>query len=169
MSTTTGSAVRSFAGASYCIGFMLIAISVFDLATTVLPAAPGDVSWRYGTVGLLSGFTLTPLLGGLIVAVTAAVAGHPRVGLLTGVLHVAVALVLLILLMGFTLDTLQVRRGTSDPSAQSLTEMSALKAAFKLVATIVAVGWLGWSGISQSRKANRATSGESSGPVIIGR
>lgn len=41
--------------ALYLFAFVLIVMPALDLITTVLPARPGDFSWRYGAFGLMAG------------------------------------------------------------------------------------------------------------------
>ena len=41
--------------ALYLFAFVLIVMPALDLVTTVLPARPGDFSWRYGAFGLMAG------------------------------------------------------------------------------------------------------------------
>ncbi len=150
-------------GAAYCVGTLLIATSILDFVGTVWPLTLTDVNWRYGAVGLLSGFTLTPLLGGLILALTASLAGHRNALLVIGVLHLAAALVLVLLIGGFTLDTLQVRRAASE-QVRSVAEIGAIKAAIKLVFTVVALLWIGVAGLRRPTgrpAASTATSGAS--------
>jgi hypothetical protein len=134
----------------YCVAVLLILVSLLDYAATVWPFQPAELSWRYGAVGLLSGFTLTPLLGGLVLSTTAGLAGHRAALRAVAVLHLAVALALLLLLIGFSLDVLQVRRDTA-PDARLVTEVSSAKAAIKLGLTMAAALWLGVGGIRASR------------------
>lgn len=152
--------------ASYCVGTLLIVISALDYAGTVLPADFGDPGWRYGAVGLLSGFTLTPLLGGLLLSLAAAHGGEGRFLRVLGVLHIVGAAALLVLIAGFSLDSLQARKDAS-PEIQNVTEISTLKALIKLVATVVAVAWIGIAGIRQARRTAEPAAGNAG--LVIGR
>jgi hypothetical protein len=139
------------AGGAYCAALLLIVISGLDYAATLWPFQPAELSWRYGAVGLLSSFTLTPLLGGLLLSATAALAGHRRVLRAVAILHLAAAIALLVLLVGFGLDVLQVRRDTA-PDARFVTDVGAAKAAIKLGLVTVVALWLGVGGIRASRR-----------------
>jgi hypothetical protein len=166
--SSSASGLRGLTGASYAVGFLLIVVSVFDFATTILPAAPSDVSWRYGAVGLLSGFTLTPLLGGWIVAFTAASAGHRGVGVAMAALHLVVAVVIVLAVIGFGLDALQVRRATAEEQ-RALTELSSLKAVVKLLPSAAVAAWLGVAGLKTGRAGASPRSEGPASPVVVGR
>jgi cytochrome c biogenesis protein CcdA len=153
--------------ACYCVGVLLIAISMLDYVATVFPAEVGEPGWRYGAIGLLSGFTLTPLIGGLLLSVAAAVAGHGRTLLALGWLHLLFAVGLVVLLAAFSLDAIQVRR-ESATEAQTLTEISSLKAAVKLTATLVGLAWIGIAAIRQAR-VRPAAARPAADSVLIGR
>ncbi len=137
-------------GAAYCVGALLIVVSLFDYAVGVWPFAPNQIEWRYGAVGLLAGYTLTPLLGGLILSVAAATAGH-RVALRgLGIWHLVVALGLVLLIGSFSLDALQVRRDT-DAQSRLVTEVGSARAAVKLLLTAIGAAWLGIAALRQAR------------------
>ena len=44
-------------------GLLMVFVSLLDLGSNLWPFFPSAVEWRYGAVGILSGFTVTPLLG----------------------------------------------------------------------------------------------------------
>ena len=167
MTTHNTAAPGSLIGACYCVGVLLIAVSALDYAGTILPAAWGDVGWRYGAAGLLSGFTLTPLLGGLVLVVAAAWAAHGRFLRVLAVIHLVAAVLLLVLIAGFSLDALQARKDATT-ELQRVTEISTLKALVKLGATVVAVGWIGLSAWRQARRVGGG--GAAAGPgLLVGR
>ena len=62
----------------YFIAALLIATPLMDFATSVVPLRPGSLEWRFASVGLLSGFLLTPLLGLVIALAVAAYADDVR-------------------------------------------------------------------------------------------
>ncbi len=152
-------------GAFYCVGALLILISLMDYAGSVLPAQLGNVGWRYGAVGLISSFALTPLLGGVILLGTAALSRQRAVLRAVGLLHLVVAVLLLVAIGSFALDALQVRRG-SPPESQRVTEISAIKAGVELALTVVASAWLGLAGLRLSRP--RGPARPAKGNVVVG-
>ena len=76
---TDTSAFRGFARATYFIAFLLVFIPLFDFVVSLGPVTLDDYSWRFETLGRLSGYLLTPLLGLLLAIVIAATRGHPGV------------------------------------------------------------------------------------------
>ena len=161
MTTTKTAGPGPLIGACYCVGFLMIAISALDYAATVLPAAWGDAGWRYGAVGLLAGFTLTPLLGGLLLSAAALWGGHRGLLRVVAVVHVVGAAVLLALMAGFSLDALQARKDAAA-DLQTVTEISTAKALIKLAATVVGLVWVGVAGWrSAGRSAGSADGADS--------
>ena len=60
---SNGGSLKGLSGATYFIALLLVVLPVLDFATNVWPFQPGLAVWRYGSVGLFSGYMLTPLLG----------------------------------------------------------------------------------------------------------
>jgi hypothetical protein len=138
-------AVRGLAAPTYFVALLLIVISLLDFGATVWPFRLGDVDWRYGTVGLLSGFLLTPLLGVVLVMLVATLLGSRAVVRATAVACLMGAVLGLLALAGFLLDTLQVMRG--DEELKTVATVSSGKAAFKVITGVIALAWLGWAGL----------------------
>ena len=63
MANVDTSELRRMAGPAYLVASMLVVIPAVDLLSNMVPLRVGDPAWRYGTLGLGSGFMLTPLLG----------------------------------------------------------------------------------------------------------
>jgi len=130
----------------YFATILLVALPALDLVANIWPLRFGDVGWRYGAAGLMSGYLLTPLLGLLLAWVVASLGRHRRAMLITSVFAVFGALVLVVIVLGFALDALQVRSGIS-PENMSHFEIGALKALLKYVVVILALLWpgiVGW-------------------------
>jgi len=133
-------------GAAYWTGALLILISWLDFGATVWPFRLGDVDWRYGAIGLLSGFTLTPILGGLIIVAVAALAEHRGMLRVAALGHLVAAGALLLLIAAFELDAVQLRRDMAS-EARTAAAVGAGKAALKLVLTASALVWIGIAGL----------------------
>ena len=146
--------VRRLAWPTYFVAFLLVVISKMDYLSNVWPLRPADVQWRYGSVGLLAGFLLTPLLGFLMAMLAAAVLDHRIVLRVLSILGLVTGAVLLLAVPLFTLDALQLR-GTVPSDASSLYDVGVLKAIIKHLTIGVAFGWLGWAGIRASKGSGR--------------
>ena len=134
----------------YFVAFLLTATPVMDFVTSVLPMRTADIEWRFASVGLLSGFLLTPLLGvGLAVAV-AQFAGHERFQRVVSLVNLSLTVVFVALLVAFLLDVLQLRSAV-QAEAQEAFMSAAVKAVIKHVCFVVALGFLGWRGFRMSR------------------
>jgi hypothetical protein len=128
----------------YFIAVLLVCLPALDYVTNIWPFALGSLEWRYGSVGLLSGFFLTPLLALLLAHVAAvALADRPALWVLL-VVNAAGALFLLILTGLFALDTVQLRAGVAEESLLTF-RIGATKAMIKEVCGVIALAWLGFA------------------------
>ena len=138
-----------------------------DLVSNLLPARLGDPQWRYGAVGLGAGFLLTPLLGFVMLAAAAAVLRHGTVLRVTGIVNLTVAVLLVIAVVFFVLDALQIR-GSVPSEARTTFDIGVVKALIKNLTGASALAWLGIAsrkvGKDMPRKGRR-----DSDPVLVGR
>ena len=167
MLDTWPNATRTIGWPSYFISFLLVSLPALDYVTNIFPFAPASLEWRYGSVALLSGFFLTPLLALLLAHITAA-ALKDRVALqVLMVVNSTGALILLILTGLFTLDALQLRAGIAEESIVTF-QLGAARALIKEVSGVIALAWLGVSEwrILRVAKATAAT-GPAEPPVFV--
>lgn len=134
----------------YFVAFLLVATPVMDFATSIIPARPSDIEWRFASVGLLSGFLLTPLLGVVLAMGVAHFSGHLRFQRVMALLNLTVTTLFVALLLFFLLDIFQLRSAVQPEAAEAFSA-AATKAVIKHGSFIVALGVLGWSGIRMSR------------------
>jgi len=134
----------------YFIAFLLATTPVLDFFTSILPIRTGDLQWRFASVGLLSGFLLTPLLGVALAMAVAHFAGHMRVQRLVAIVTLSVSVLFVLLMLAFLLDILQLRNAV-QPEARSAFAAASTKAMVKHLSFIVALGWLSWAGFKLSR------------------
>lgn len=140
-------ALDRLAGPVYFVGALFIATPIFDFVMNVWPPAPGTAEWRYGAIGLFSGFTLSPLLGSALIAWVALVRGDRRTQTLMAVLNLATAVILLPLCIDFILDVVQLRSHIADrPDARWSYYGGAAKSLIKYLTIMAALAWLGWTG-----------------------
>ncbi|MCC6774573.1 MAG: hypothetical protein IT360_25580 [Gemmatimonadaceae bacterium] len=137
-------------GPLYFVAFLLVATPVMDFVTSIIPLRVGDIEWRFASVGLLSGFLLTPLLGIALSIGVAHVAMHRRFQRVMAVLNLAISAVFVALLLFFLLDIFQLRSAV-EPEAAEAFASAASKAVIKHASFIVALGMLGWGGLRVSR------------------
>jgi hypothetical protein len=143
---------RSIAGPLYFVGALLIALPVFDLLLNVWPLQPGDFRWRFGVVGLLASYLLTPLLGVVVLAATSALMPSTLARRVVAILNLAGAALLLVATALFFLDLLQLRPALS-PEAVASFDVANVRAAIKLLLGATALAWLGIAGLRQSAAA----------------
>ncbi len=143
---------RRLAPALYFLAFLLVATPLADFALTVAPYRLGNVTWRFAACGLLSGFLLTPLLGAGLAIATAAVNGHRRTMRVLGISAIVLAVLLVLALGGFALDTLQLRRQVPEAQRASF-HAAALKAMLKHVTALAGGLWLGIAAMRAARAA----------------
>jgi purine-cytosine permease-like protein len=150
MSDRPRSVLQYFAWPSYFVALLLVVLPLADLVTNVLPVRVSAMEWRYGTLGLLSGFTLTPLLGIALAVVLAGLLDHRLLQRIIGFLNLLGAVLLVILIVLFALDWLQLRASV-EPDPQHAMDIGALKALVKHLLVAIALGWLGIAGLRATR------------------
>lgn len=165
---TTSRRLTGLTGVSYFVAFLLIVLSLFDFAGTIWPFLPSDAGWRYGSVGILSGFLLTPMIGSLLAVYVAAFAGQGRVLRVLGIVDLVVAVVLVVGVGSFALDSLQVRSDT-NPEARRLLETGAVKVMVKHLAGIVAFGWLGVTALKVGKRTRGIERADAGASLLVGR
>jgi hypothetical protein len=150
MDKSISDTLRRLAWPTYLVAFLLVAITKMDYLTNVWPLRFGEVQWRYGSMGLLAGFLLTPLLGILFAMVASAILEHRLVLRILAIINVVSVAFLVLIIPFFVLDALQLR-GTVNPEALTVFDVGVVKAAVKHLSIAVALGWLGWAGLSASK------------------
>ena len=132
-------------GPVYLVAALLVIMPAVDFVMSVGAPQPGSVQWRFATVGLLSGYTLTPLLGVAVALGVAGLAGHAWVQRVLVWVSLSASVVLLILLASFMLDVLQLRLSVPEEGQRAFRSASA-RAVLKHVLSVVAFWYLGWRG-----------------------
>jgi hypothetical protein len=157
--------LRPLAAPLYLIALFLVVVPTVDLAMNFLPAAFGEVGWRYGAVGMLSGFVLTPLLGFTLATVVAHTLEQRMAMSIVAVLNLLVALILISLTIMFVLDVLQLR-SVQTPQQVHLFDLGAAKAIGKNLGTAVVLLLLGVGGF-RSRAGIRAAPRDFTPTVVV--
>ena len=134
---------EALSGPFYLVAIVLVAIPAIDFLLSVPAANFGSVQWRFAAVGLLSGYSLTPILGIALAFVVASVLGHHGVQLALVVFCLTTGIVMLVMCVAFVFDALQLR--FSIPSDGRAAFNSAWhRAILKHALSAVTLLYLGW-------------------------
>jgi hypothetical protein len=156
------------AGPTYAVALLMVVFPVVDFITNVWPLQVDSVPWRYGAVGLFSGFLLTPFLGVVMIGALAGALEHRVVLRALGVIAVLAAVLSIAAVVLFTLDVLQLR-GNVEEDARSGFDVGAVKALVKYVMSGAVALWLGVAALRAS-KSSRGPSREQRGdPQLLQR
>ena len=149
------STLRTLAWPVYVAGGLTLVLPLVDLLASVWPMRVGQLEWRFGTIGLLSGFTLSPVLGLVMCMAAAAVLEHRMVQRV----FAAVGMLGAVLLIGFTVifafDWLQYR-AAAPQEAKSPMDTGSIKAIIKHLLVAGTLIWLGIAGWRAGRPPHRA-------------
>jgi hypothetical protein len=145
------------AGAVYLTAALLAVIPVFDLLSTVWPLQPRNLSWRYGFLGLLGNFFLTPMLGGVLASATAALLRHTLTLRVLSFAYIGLAALLAVGLLLFAMDVVQLRAQLTEDVIPNYQRTAAL-AASKYVLGMVALIWLGVGGLQTGKNLRPGSS-----------
>jgi hypothetical protein len=135
----------TLSGPLYLIAVFLIVVPVTDFLGQIAPLQLGNVEWRFASVGLMSGFLLTPLLGIVLAIAVAAARKHVTVQRLIAIANGIFAIALLAALALFVLDTLQLGSVVSDEQSDAFGS-AATRALVKHFAAMITLGWLARAG-----------------------
>jgi hypothetical protein len=159
------SVLQHLAWPNYFVALILIVLPFVDLLTNVWPVRVSALEWRYGTLGLLSAFTLTPLLGIVLAVASAAVLDHRVVQRILGIMNLLGAVALVVVVVLFALDWLQMRPSI-EPDPRRSMDVGAVKALAKHALVAVALGWLGIAGLRATRRERGDRGGRAPAPLI---
>jgi hypothetical protein len=152
----------------YLFALVLIVMPALDLITTVLPARPGDFSWRYGALGLMAGYLHTPMLGLVLALAVAYWAEHRWVLKFGGALSGLAALGLGLVMVVFALDVLQMR-GMRAEEVQSAVLAGGILQELKYLTAALVLAPLGYGAWQTAGKARSARASEAPGIVTRGK
>lgn len=124
------------------VGVVLLLDQATLLLPEILPAQPGQPFWRYGVFGLIIGRAAPMLFADALILFAAYRLGQVRFLRVAGILHLFLALLLLLGLALFGLDTVQVRRQLK-PEFQRGMLMTAGRAMAMTVALSAFAVWAG--------------------------
>lgn len=100
--------------AVYVVAVLLIFLPPLDILFGLPSISPESARWRFGTIGMLTSAQMLPILGYLLLTMTAVSMQHTwryRLSLAFGILGVAI---MVGLFGAFFLDALQVRREVNE-------------------------------------------------------
>jgi hypothetical protein len=152
------------ARAGYFVALLLVLTPLADFILNVTPLRPGSVDWRYGVVGLFSGFLLTPLLGMVLATLLAVGTNRRPARLAVGVLDLLFGVVLLLLVPLFVLDFFQLRASVPQEQLASF-HVEGPKAMLKHLTAGLAFAWLGVSCLRSLPRSSRRDAPDL-GPVV---
>ncbi len=153
-------------GPLYGVSLLLVATPVFDFVTSVLPLRAGNIEWRFATIGLLSGFLLTPLLGYIIAMLAAQIGGHRLVQRVLAACAFVFSGILALMLVAFVLDILQLR-SVVQAEASAAFQGASIKALVKHVSVLVVLPWLALRGLKLAKPDPTTAPRKKRGAAII--
>lgn len=134
---------EALSGPLYLVAIVLVAIPAVDFLLSVPAVNFSSVQWRFAAVGLLSGYTLTPILGISLALVIASFLRHHGVQLAMVILCLTMGTVLLVMSAGFVFDALQLRFQI-PADGQAAFNSAWRRALLKHVLAAIALLYLGW-------------------------
>ena len=141
---------------AYFFMSVLVFWPLVDLTTTFWPPQPGSLQWRYGFMGLMASYLHTPILAILLAMGLAYVREQPGALRFLSVLSLLGALVLLLVVILFPLDVIQLRASTEEGRLGSF-QAGALLAELKHLTALVSLILLGWGAWRTARDLSRRT------------
>lgn len=153
----------------YVFAFVLMVMPLVDLVSTVLPARPGDFSWRYGTLGLAAGYLHTPMIGLALALGLGFWMEHRWVLRLGGAVAMVGSVALCLVIVVFALDVLQMR-GMREVEVQSAVLAGGVLQEIKYFTAALVLAPLGYGAWRTASAIGRASASRGSpGPGIVTR
>lgn len=151
MATDRNRALRALVPAAYAAAILLVLMPLADAVASTWPLLLSQYRWRYTAAGVLSGSLLMPLLGLLLAAQAAAVAGHRRVLTALGWASLLAAAGLALDLLFFTRDAPMIGRRLLDV-ARTVFIAGTLKTGMKLAFSTFGLVFLGFGALGAARE-----------------
>jgi hypothetical protein len=139
---------------------------IVDLGSTAWPPRFGDMSWRYGFLGLAAGYVHTPLMGVVLAMSVAYWRGHSGMLRALGIASLVAALILLPVLALWPMDVLQMR-ALREPEVQRGILIGGVIQEIKYMGAFIVLGCLGLGSMGTSAQMDGA-GGESPGVLRRG-
>lgn len=159
---------RSLFAPAILVALLLVVFAYLDFSLSIWPLKLGEARWRFGAVGVLTSYMSWLLLGGLMLLWYAQAAGRRGLLKFLAFLCALQAVLLLVLLVGFPLDFLQIRRDVPDEDQWTF-KVAAARSAVKLLAGGVTFVWLAVAGFKAARDESGSRSNRrESVPLIVG-
>ena len=144
---------RKFAypiGVLYVVAAALVILHPADVMLGVFPIRLGDLAWRAGTIGALSGALMFPLLGFVLASVVAYLLNHKWVQVLLTVVYTLLVIALVTGMVVFTFDMIQLRPQVKPEFKQSY-DFASVKGMFSLAALTLVYFALALASFKQTR------------------
>jgi hypothetical protein len=170
MTERSSSALDSLARPLYFLAILLVATPLMDILANTWPLRFSELTWRYGAVGMFSGFQLTPLLGIGLACWLSSALGHKTVQRTLTFVCIIGAILLLLAAVGFALDVVQLRHSvpTTPPQAMWTFEVGAVKALLKYLTGAIALAWFGLA-TRRALRESSASGGHAATPPLVSR
>ncbi len=127
------------AGPLSLAGLLALLVTAIDWVSAVWPFNPGELPWRYGAVGITAGFTVTAVIGTVLLAMGQLAGGRTGSVRVLGYLTGAIAVILALALVIFALDGLQMA-GRDDSAAQLPRRIGVAIVSLKLIGAVLVFG-----------------------------
>lgn len=135
----------------YVSALLLIVIPAVDFVGTVTPAAWTEIRWRFGMLGILSGFLLTPLFGVVLGMAMAAMLENKGIMRSLIIVNLAIATVFLAASGMFLLDAVQLRREVG-PQGRWVFDLLIIRNGGKLLIGVAIYAWLARAALKAVRR-----------------
>lgn len=143
---------RSLSRLMILVAAILTLVPLIDFVSNIWPLRVGEARWRFGGVGLISGYLVTPLLGDLMLMIAAATLERRIAQRALAVFNLLVAVLLAGILVIYPLDVLQLR-GSVPRDSLAVFDGAAIRSVVKLLLLMVAFLGLAIAGFRLSKRA----------------
>ena len=146
--------LRFLAWIAYALAALFVILPLSDVALGVLPLRFGNMRWRIGTTGIVTGALLFPMIGAFLGLSASHVFGHRRMQYFIAGSLGLLALVLILVVGMFALDTMQVRREV-DTRQRHLYSRAAIRGVVTQIMTIFVLGLMSVTSLRASLASAR--------------
>lgn len=151
------------AGALSLAGLLALLVTGIDWVSAIWPFNPGEMTWRYGAIGITAGFTVTAVIGIVLLAMGQLAAGRPGTLRVLGYAAMLIAVILGLGLATFILDGVQIS-GSTAPERRFATGVGVVIAALKLAGATLVFGGVGRGLIGTARPSQPSM--KRPGPIV---